>query len=60
MQLTTLTGYRIAYPSDYWEALEFHYPDKGERERAQSIGMDHFGRGERCFRCGFLCEGEDD
>lgn len=60
MKELTITGYRIAYPADYWEALEFHYPDERERERAQDLGMDHFGRGERCFRCGFLCEGDDD
>lgn len=52
----TITGYRIAYPSDYWPALEYNYPDALERARAQELGMDHFGRGERCYRCGFLCE----
>lgn len=56
----TITGYEIAYPADYWEALELHYPSTQEREKAQALGFDHFGRGERCFRCGFLCEGEDD
>lgn len=51
----TVTGYVIAYPADYWEALEEHYPNEEERKRAQELGLDHFGRGERCFRCGFLC-----
>ena len=60
MNTTTITGYAIAYPADYWEMMELHYPTEEERERAQALGLDHFGRGERCFRCGFLCEGEDD
>lgn len=60
MNTTTITGYAIAYPADYWEMMELHYPNPQERERAQALGLDHFGRGERCFRCGFLCEGEDD
>ena len=60
MNTTTITGYAIAYPADYWEMMELHYPIEEERERAQALGLDHFGRGERCFRCGFLCEGEDD
>jgi hypothetical protein len=60
LQKHTITGYAIAYPADYWEALELHYPTEQERKRAQALGLDHFGRGERCFRCGFLCEGEDD
>ena len=57
---TTITGHAIAYPADYWEALEEHYPNEEERERAQALGLDHFGRGERCFRCGFLCVGEEE
>lgn len=60
MNTITITGYAIAYPADYWEMMELHYPIEEERERAQALGLDHFGRGERCFRCGFLCEGEDD
>ena len=58
--LVTITGYRIAYPTDYWPALESAYPTRREQERAQALGFDHFGRGERCYRCGFLCEGQDD
>lgn len=60
MKTTTLTGFLIAYPSDYWEAMEFHYPNRKDRARAQELGLDHFGRGEICFRCGFLCVGEDE
>lgn len=60
MNTTTITGYAIAYPADYWEMMELHYPIEEERERAQALGLDHFGRGERCFRCGFLCEGEEE
>lgn len=58
LQKHTITGYAIAYPADYWEMMELHYPNLQEREKAQALGFDHFGRGERCFRCGFLCEGD--
>lgn len=60
LEKITVTGHAIAYPADYWEALEEHYPNEEERERAQALGLDHFGRGERCFRCGFLCVGEEE
>lgn len=60
IQKYTITGYEIAYPANYWEMMELHYPNEEERERAQALGLDHFGRGERCFRCGFLCEADDD
>ena len=56
----TITGYEIAYPADYWEVMKEHYPTEEEQRTVQHLGFDHFGRGERCFRCGFLCEGEDD
>lgn len=56
----TITGYEIAYPADYWEVMREHYPTEEEQRTVQHLGFDHFGRGERCFRCGFLCEGEDD
>lgn len=56
----TVTGWKIAYPADYWESLELHYQTAEEREKAQALGLDHFGRGERCFRCGFLCEEESE
>lgn len=56
----TITGWEIAYPADYWEVMKEHYPTEEEQRTVQHLGFDHFGRGERCFRCGFLCEGEDD
>ena len=57
----TITGYRIAYPDDYWAAMKERYPGKRERARAQEEGRDHLGRygllsDYRCYRCGFLCE----
>ena len=64
VKLETMTGYKIASPGDYWAALEKNYRTEGERERAQAYGLDHFGSygvfgSWRCFRCGFLCEGEE-
>lgn len=57
----TLTGYRIARPSDYWDAMRARYPRKRDRDQAQADGRDHLGRygllGDYvCYRCGFLCD----
>lgn len=65
MREITITGYSIAYPADYWAELESQYPNEEERERAQTYGLDHFGSygllGDfRCYRCGFLCEGDEE
>lgn len=65
MQETTITGWHIARPDEYWAAMRENYPSKRERDRAAATGFDHFGRygmlGDYlCYRCGFLCEGEDD
>ncbi len=59
IEANTITGYAIAYPVEYWESMKEHYPTERERERAQELGLDHFGRLERCYRCGFLCEGDE-
>ena len=56
LQKHTITGWEIAYPADYWEVMREHYPTEEEQRTVQHLGFDHFGRGERCFRCGFLCE----
>lgn len=65
MSELTITGYRISRPDDYWAAMKEHYPSKRARERAAATGRDHVGRygllGDYvCYRCGFLCEGDDD
>jgi len=64
MKEETITGWKIASPGDYWAAMQENYPTRRERERAQEHGLDHFGSygvfgSYRCFRCGFLCEGEE-
>lgn len=61
----TLTGYKIYRPADYWDAMKERYPSRRERDAAAATGYDHVGRygllGDYvCYRCGFLCEGDDD
>ncbi len=66
VETTTLTGFPICDPENYWSELESHYPDEKEREQAQAEGRDHFGSygligGDfRCYRCGFVCEGDEE
>ena len=61
----TITGYKIAYPGEYWAAMKENYPSRKDRDAAAAAGFDHFGtRGvggwgqPRCYRCGFLCDDE--
>jgi rubrerythrin len=66
LETRTITDFIISDPENYWAEMESHYPDEQERERAQIEGRDHFGTygligGDyRCYRCGFICEGDEE